>query len=500
MKQFYLGIIILFVNPFTFGQVSEFPVSILEKIQRLEVTGEGHSWDYKSFKTGQNSFYREKLDSTLWYDYESGSKALEMKEVFTYDPQGQLSLAEGYFWNDSKNVFELECKIGKKYPASNEEEVYLYGKFEEYGNLSPELYAKYHFYSDNQDYDTLILSYAYYENRWYPLEKTRRKPDAFHRDTLMVYSQYDFFTEKWIYITKNTKKYNEEGNLIEEIDNDWNDTTSEWIPANKTTWEFSGNTKTRTKFNWVEMNWEYSRKQVGYLSTKGFDSVQFFYDYDATQQVWDDVGKDYYFQNELGEDTLVISYNAEGLPYSRIVTQFDGIGNMTYYKLDNWNKQDSSWIFGGWAYGVSYDETVNLDQVAYFRNYRDEFEFCVSGEARSGEILWDKNYKVLEYKEYLGDENIASQSVDFFYSVIEHTGIEEETIILTYPNPVQDILHVNLPSQEEIEYSVYDLQGKLVRNGYMEDNTISFENLHRGMYILKLKTNEIIKTGKVLKN
>jgi carboxypeptidase T len=61
-----------------------------------------------------------------------------------------------------------------------------------------------------------------------------------------------------------------------------------------------------------------------------------------------------------------------------------------------------------------------------------------------------------------------------------------------YPNPVINMLHLNIPGTGNAEYKVYDTFGRLLLSGYTENKEIRVDNLNNGMYML-----EFIQNGKV---
>lgn len=58
-----------------------------------------------------------------------------------------------------------------------------------------------------------------------------------------------------------------------------------------------------------------------------------------------------------------------------------------------------------------------------------------------------------------------------------------------YPNPATDILNINLQKNAtSVRYEIYDVIGKIVLNGYLEqaNNSIKINNLEKGNYILRV--------------
>ena len=63
-----------------------------------------------------------------------------------------------------------------------------------------------------------------------------------------------------------------------------------------------------------------------------------------------------------------------------------------------------------------------------------------------------------------------------------------------YPNPASDFLEINI-SCEEVEYSIFNIMGQEVNNGF-SSGTISVEELELGLYFLQIKDEGLFKTAK----
>jgi hypothetical protein len=78
----------------------------------------------------------------------------------------------------------------------------------------------------------------------------------------------------------------------------------------------------------------------------------------------------------------------------------------------------------------------------------------------------------------------------------------EQTIELNiFPNPVSDRIYSTIPSDDVVNISIFDVLGKLVKSGIMtvDDNSISVQNLSKGIYIAKIQSNGVSKTIKLIK-
>lgn len=118
---------------------------------------------------------------------------------------------------------------------------------------------------------------------------------------------------------------------------------------------------------------------------------------------------------------------------------------------------------------------------------------------------------------YQGDDKDFSLGQTFFTTTEGSLYIENQGMIQTfvpdttptavdmsllnslnvYPNPMTNVLTIE--SQDELDYEVYDIYGKLLRNG-KTNSDISVKDLVPAPYFLRLKQNELtIKTFKLIK-
>ena len=67
-----------------------------------------------------------------------------------------------------------------------------------------------------------------------------------------------------------------------------------------------------------------------------------------------------------------------------------------------------------------------------------------------------------------------------------------------YPNPANQFLYVQ--NANDIPYQIYDLNGKLVQTGWVNQNQISVDNLLSGLYILILQNNHQTQSTRFIKN
>lgn len=76
--------------------------------------------------------------------------------------------------------------------------------------------------------------------------------------------------------------------------------------------------------------------------------------------------------------------------------------------------------------------------------------------------------------------------------------LEDLTAVKVYPNPAKDILWIeNLP--EGAEAKLFDTRGRVIEHIVHGEDEISLNSLSKGIYILQLSSDEIVKTIKVVK-
>ena len=77
------------------------------------------------------------------------------------------------------------------------------------------------------------------------------------------------------------------------------------------------------------------------------------------------------------------------------------------------------------------------------------------------------------------------------YKLNTTLGIDKNYVpkLLIYPNPTKDILNIENLNVENKKYSVFDLNGRLVTKGIIENLKINVSELSKGIYIIKIAEN-----------
>jgi hypothetical protein len=89
-------------------------------------------------------------------------------------------------------------------------------------------------------------------------------------------------------------------------------------------------------------------------------------------------------------------------------------------------------------------------------------------------------------------EGIAEQT-------LSTSGVQTNSVAL-YPNPTRKWLNIEGRDQGTVDYSIYDLNGKIITSGNTVNNRIDVSTLAQGMYFLSLGKKDSAKPIKFIRN
>ncbi|MBN2728396.1 MAG: T9SS type A sorting domain-containing protein [Bacteroidales bacterium] len=112
----------------------------------------------------------------------------------------------------------------------------------------------------------------------------------------------------------------------------------------------------------------------------------------------------------------------------------------------------------------------------------------------------------VQYKTIESDSGIVTEGLQQPYEVFEIVAIDEVQgpDMSVYPNPVTDILFVEIPqfSGENVEYALTDMQGRILLQSEIRDSKTEIEMLSQaaGVYFLQMTIDgRKFKTFKIIK-
>jgi hypothetical protein len=213
-------------------------------------------------------------------------------------------------------------------------------------------------------------------------------------------------------------------------------------------------------------------------------------------------GESFYFQDENKKQVFRFSNNKtqliKKLDQDHKLTSNLCHNNVMYYTntdnvdLTNYNQRKDYLI-------ASTDNThkdIELDHLFYS-------DFIYSHTAIS-EIAGFDNKILLKYN----NQNIQDQSIlliDIDKITLSTTDIDnkenKKSSINFYPNPVNDFISININDNSKInKISIYNSMGlKISSIEKIENNKIDISKLIRGIYFLKVETNNLTETIKIIK-
>ena len=128
-------------------------------------------------------------------------------------------------------------------------------------------------------------------------------------------------------------------------------------------------------------------------------------------------------------------------------------------------------------------------------NTGDSDDHIFSASAGSLSVIYAKGTST-SYAYHGGNRGFTTLSVTL--------GISENKLLSfeMYPNPVSDVLNIQLPSgTDKAEVGVYDYTGRLVSSKTISsnDSTLDVQNISKGIYIIRATTNSKIGVQRFIK-
>jgi hypothetical protein len=289
----------------------------------------------------------------------------------------------------------------------------------------------------------------------------------------LIWIEFNEVSETWINEWKYEYSYDDNRNLIEEIEYWWYETFNEWIN------------------NW---KWEYSYD----VNDNIIEEIE--YVWNETLTSWDPDYKYGYFYNGGGNMSEVIYYYWDGVStwindwkYEYFHDANENIAEEIEYR---WDESSTSWI-QDYKYEYTYDNSLNVNNLIlpFFEAW------FINSYYKNGKLLtiletdWDSNSSVW-YNAY---------RADYYYSDFSITSLSDHTKEFNgkiFPNPVNNILNVRINLNKEVDFSIFDNTGEKVLSGKLFDSVmeIDISHLHYGLYILELKSDtQIVFSKKFIK-
>jgi hypothetical protein len=170
-------------------------------------------------------------------------------------------------------------------------------------------------------------------------------------------------------------------------------------------------------------------------------------------------------QNELAADALVIDYSTTAGSSTWITT---GLATTTF-PLSNVYQQ----------YTIDFSSIVATNNNP---NFKIRIRF--TGSNMTADLGNRVNFNNISIKGKQNNLNIIDEDVKLDF--------------VMYPNPTSDVLNL-VYNYEEVNYSLFSIDGKLIKSGKLENPQVNVSNIQQGIYLLQLSAEGKTITKKFIK-
>lgn len=413
-------------------------------------------------------------------------------------------------------------------------------------------------YKIDQTYNTFGDLMSYETNRWNEATSSWGSRDRHEYicrfgDYLPDHKwyQWDSSIDDWKLLTHSYRTYDTNGNLIEEVNlreipNIWSGKEEYIYDENDRLIQ-----KTYSKKYWHQESWRLDWKEE-YLYNSNNQQIETIYFEADIDQTWEIGSKSEYTYTSSGEETSHTTYrrvDSDWIPSTRVIKEYNVLGKMTLEAEQRWQEDTQIWESIK-TVEYTYDSVGNQLSRIYTLSNSQNFTF---NEGTKHEYEYDENNNVILYTSYYAEEPeqfiphgrisytynndyayedlITFEDYDYKNMLIERNAeLWNSTIndwefnvkytyqyspmeinplpelgvdyvcINTYPNPATDYITFSVVgTSTPVRIRLFEATGKLIGEQMLnDDNTISTNNLQRGVYFYQLLYNGIQQGGKFM--
>lgn len=308
----------------------------------------------------------------------------------------------------------------------------------------------------------------------------------------MLYDEFDFCENIWTSY-KYEFTYDSEGNLTQEFEYEWDENDQLWYETLKIDYTYENNNlMEQLEYEWddIDQDW-YLYWKIEYIYDAENNLIEEI-EYEDDGGTWYYSDKTEYFYDENNYPSEEIYYFREleeWLPDSKIEYDFEANGNLAM-TLDYLYDDELSEFVPDIKMEFNYDNNYSFEDLIV--PHIDEFAY---NHMLTDHLMtaWDADT----------EEWVEISRGNIYYSEVEYTNMQElasENVRL-YPNPANNIIRVNTSPDVNSSIKIYDLFGKLL---YSKDNignnkAINLPDLQQGIYIYEIMSNEeVVSNGKLI--
>jgi hypothetical protein len=330
-------------------------------------------------------------------------------------------------------------------------------------------------------------------------------------------------TDEWLLNAFVDVLYDEHGNTISEISKRWDAGLQQFVEDSKYKAEFKYNefglVTNFEAFVWEEPmeDWSNYRKEENDYDENGNKTRSESYFWNLDQNKW--IGNSKFEQsfNEYGYILNSINYQWDNLTDSWLNAAKTGntyteSGKLTSNSNYSWNNSLQKWI-GESKHDTVYnalDEEIKTIEYAW-DSKNNEWKVSAINLAGYYNDLYNTEGKITAHVFVAWNETLnewcAAEKYYYFYSThnIILTGLPDAATINQfveiYPNPATDLIYLRLLSDEiSGTANLYNNNGQLLKKIKLISNlnTVQVNELPKGLYILRIETNRLTESKKVL--
>ncbi len=241
----------------------------------------------------------------------------------------------------------------------------------------------------------------------------------------------------------------------------------------------------------------------------------------------------YYIDNQILWDKIMVSGHSQGGGHAGIISKIKQVDRVVMFAAMDWItllNRNADWITWNGAtpndryYGFSHhnDESVNFNKIqTTWDNYGmkefgnlalvDSLSSPYNGSHKLYTLLTPANDPSKFHGSVVADSYTPFSSNVPVYAPVWTYMMEGDNVLSAneavkniekcsvYPNPARSHINIHCSNGLGPYYSIFNIQGKKLRIGVVDDKAIDLSDLSRGIYILNIQGDTFVNTVKILK-
>ncbi len=424
------------------------------------------------------------------------------KSKYSYDPDGRKTESLTSIWDKTTTDWVNSEKITSIYDANGtllKDEIFVWDT------------------TQNNWVTNAFNRFEYDENGYVNLQELVIEEFFFHflieyvndsngNELEVISWNWDFMTNTYFPMLKNTHTYSLDGNELSWSHYTWDATNSDWLISWKRNYQYDENgfliysdgflqneTLNKLLIRWNNM---YVNNADGNPIFKSSMKRQ-----SATDE-WTNDYKEHYTYDSQKRKNYIDRFNWNSIANDWVgdfkeIKNYDDSWNFLLHSRQNYDTLSHQWV-DEFKEEYSYDLSIEFSSISYPSEWP-------SGSLSNLYYYDQYNNAMLQnvYSEIKDGQLKTSQKFTFYYSSKITTALTEikDEAVIVYPNPATDFVKFEIHNASVLSrIELYDMQGRKVISKWLPPtNQISLRHLKTGAYLYKLIQGREIKQGKIIK-